>query len=255
MHVPEIPNFITILTQSPLKDTSFVHFLHYFENPIFSFLIVIAVSVIVIMGTRKLSMIPGKFQNFIELIVEKLRSFFGGVLGEKYGDRFLPYIGSLFLFIFFSNLLGLVPFFKSPTSSFRSTVALGILTFLYVQYTGIKENGIRRYILHLAGSPCDMVGWVMSPLMFILHIIGELAKPVSLSLRLFGNILGEDILLGSFVGMGIAVLAVIGFHLPFGIPLQLPFLFLALLTSFIQALVFALLSTIYFLLILPHEQH
>jgi F-type H+-transporting ATPase subunit a len=88
--------------------------------------------------------------------------------------------------------------------------------------------------------------------MFPIHIVEELAKPLSLSLRLFGNITGEDVLLYIFVGLGISI---IGFlHLPIGIPLQIPFIFLAILTSFIQALVFALLSTIYFALMFPHEE-
>jgi len=99
----------------------------------------------------------------------------------------------------------------------------------------------------------------MSPLFFVLHIIGELAKPVSLALRLFGNILGEDILLGAFLMMGLMVTAAIGGdHLPAwspGIPLHFPFLFLVLLTSTIQALVFSLLTTIYILLVLPHDEH
>jgi len=93
------------------------------------------------------------------------------------------------------------------------------------------------------------------PLNLPLHIIGELAKPLSLSLRLFGNISGEDMLLAIFVGLGISITAIL--HPPAwmpGLPLQLPFIFLALLTSFVQALVFTLLSTIYFSLMTHHEE-
>ena len=85
-----------------------------------------------------------------------------------------------------------------------------------------------------------------------IHLIGELAKPLSLSLRLFGNITGEDVLLAVFVGLGVAAMSFI--HVPVGIPLHLPFIFLALLVSLIQALVFTLLSTIYFLMMLPHHE-
>ena len=115
--------------------------------------------------------------------------------------------------------------------------------------------GILGYIYHFAGSPKSVVEWVLVPLNLPIHIIGELAKPVSLSLRLFGNISGEDMLLAIFVGLGITITSV--FHPPAwmpGIPLHLPFIFLALLTSFVQALVFALLSTIYFSLMTPHEE-
>jgi F-type H+-transporting ATPase subunit a len=83
--------------------------------------------------------------------------------------------------------------------------------------------------------------------------MGELAKPISLSCRLFGNIFGEDMLLVAFATLGVTTLAFT--HLPFGLPLQLPFMFLALLTSTLQALVFTVLSTIYFLLMLPHGEH
>jgi F-type H+-transporting ATPase subunit a len=84
-------------------------------------------------------------------------------------------------------------------------------------------------------------------------VLGELAKPISLSCRLFGNVFGEDMLLVAFASLGVTTLSFT--HLPFGLPLQLPFLFLALLTSTLQALVFTVLSTIYFLLMLPHDDH
>jgi F-type H+-transporting ATPase subunit a len=105
----------------------------------------------------------------------------------------------------------------------------------------------------MLGSPRDLTGWLLAPLMLPIHLLGELAKPISLSCRLFGNIFGEDMLLVAFVSLGITSLAFT--HLPFGLPLQLPFLLLALLTSTLQAAVFMVLSTIYFLLMLPHEHH
>ena len=105
--------------------------------------------------------------------------------------------------------------------------------------------------MHLLGSPKSAVEWVFVPIMFPIHILGEIARPVSLSLRLFGNVTGEDVLLYAFCSLGVAALAFM--HSPIGIPLQVPFILLAFLTSFIQALVFTLLSTIYILLMLPHE--
>jgi F-type H+-transporting ATPase subunit a len=89
--------------------------------------------------------------------------------------------------------------------------------------------------------------------MLPLHLIEEVAKPLSLSLRLFGNIMGEDVLLGVFAMLGVSMLAFL--KLPIGVPLHLPFIFLAVLLSTIQALVFTLLSTIYFLQMLPHDEH
>ena len=96
-----------------------------------------------------------------------------------------------------------------------------------------------------------MISWVLVPLNLPIHLIGELAKPLSLSLRLFGNITGEDVLIAAFTGVGIMAISFL--KLPVGIPLQLPFYFLGLLMSAIQALVFTSLSAIYIALMLPHE--
>ena len=145
----------------------------------------------------------------------------------------------------------MIPLGHSPSTSLNITASLAIVVFLYAQWTGISRLGIGGYLHHLAGSPTDVIGWCMVPLLFPLHIIGELAKPFSLALRLFGNITGEDTLIAVFVGLGVAILA----FSPVGIPLQIPFYFLGLLLSTIQALVFTLLSTIYILLMLPHEEH
>ncbi len=147
---------------------------------------------------------------------------------------------------------GLIPLFKAPTSLFETTLSLALVVFLYVQITGFRKLGFGGYFYHLVGSPTDVMGWALVPLMLPLHIIGELAKPVSLSLRLFGNIMGEDVLIAVFTGLGVLTLAAIGS--PIGIPLEFPFIFLGLLLSTIQALVFTLLSTIYFSQMLPHEE-
>jgi F-type H+-transporting ATPase subunit a len=125
--------------------------------------------------------------------------------------------------------------------------------FIYVQYVGLRSLGIVGYFDHLLGNPRDLTGWLLAPLMLPIHVLGELAKPISLSCRLFGNIFGEDMLLVAFVSLGVTTLAATG--LPIGLPLQLPFLFLALLTGTLQALVFTVLSTIYILLMLPHDEH
>jgi F-type H+-transporting ATPase subunit a len=122
-----------------------------------------------------------------------------------------------------------------------------------VQWIGIRKNGILGYLHHFAGQPRDALGWGAAILLFPLEIMGELIKPVSLSCRLFGNILGEDILLAVFVGLGVTTLAFV--HSPIGLPLQLPFLFLSTLFGLIQGLVFALLSTVYIVMMLPHDDH
>jgi F-type H+-transporting ATPase subunit a len=147
----------------------------------------------------------------------------------------------------------LIPLGKSPTATLINNASIAICVFLYVQYTGIRRNGIGGYLHHLAGSPKDAVGWAISPLMFFLEVIGEFIKPMSLSLRLFGNIFGEDTLLAVFALLGVVVLSMIGS--PVGFPLHLPFFFLAMLLGLIQALVFSLLTTVYISLMLPHDEH
>ncbi len=184
--------------------------------------------------------------------MEWLDGFCHGVLGSE-SRRYLPFLGSLFLYILAMNFAGLVPGLKSPTSSIVTTGSLAFCVFVFVQYTGFRRLGLRGFLDHLAGEPRDPAGWVLAPLMVLLHVVGEIVKPVSLALRLFGNITGEDILLGVFLMLGALVVSVI--HLPVGIPFHLPFMLLSVIFSVVQALVFTLLSTIYIFMMLPHESH
>ena len=245
-------NFITILARA-FPDRPWAHFLHEFEVIIFSLLVAFLIGLTAWFASRNARMIPGPFQNAVEALVEALYDFIVGILGPRHGPRYVPFLGTLFIYILAMNLFGLIPFMDSPTSSLNVTVALAITVFLYAQFIGLKELGLVGYVDHLAGNPRTVTSWVLVPLMLPIHIMGELAKPISLSCRLFGNIFGEDMLLVAFVSLGITTLSFL--HLPIGLPLQLPFLFLALLTSTLQALVFTVLSTIYFLLMLPHEEH
>lgn len=223
-----------------------------FQMPVISAIVIILLMAVIVTGARRREMIPGRLQNLVEMIIGGFDEFVQGILGLE-GRQFLPFLGTLFLYIWISNLIGLIPFMKSPTSSINTTIALAVCVFLYVQYTGIRKNGIGGYLYHLAGEPKDGVGWGLVPLMLPLHVIGELAKPMSLSLRLFGNIFGEETLIAVMVGLGVGALAFL--HVPVGIPFQVPFMLLSLLFSTIQALVFTLLATIYFSLMLPHHEH
>lgn len=247
----ELANWVTLLSEKS-HGTPWVDFLHQWENVFFAWIVAGGLVTVALLGSRKRKDIPGPFQNLLETVVEELERFITDVLGER-GKKFVPFIGTLFLYILCQNLAGIIPGMKSATSSLNTTAALAITVFLYVQWTGLRENGLFGYIDHLMGSPRDLVGWIMVPLNFPLHVLEEFIKPLSLSLRLFGNILGEDSLIAAFVGLGIAALAFA--HLPFGLPLQFPFMLLALLTGTIQAVVFSLLSTIYISLMLPHEEH
>jgi F-type H+-transporting ATPase subunit a len=179
-------------------------------------------------------------------------NFLETILGRD-TKTYLPFLGTLFFYILAMNFLGIIPGGFSPSTSLSITASLAILVFLYAQYTGISRLGIVGYLDHLAGQPRDVIGWCLVVLMLPMHIIGEFAKPFSLALRLFGNITGEDILVAAFVGLGITALSFM--HSPIGLPLNIPFILLGILLSTIQALVFTLLSTIYILMMLPHEEH
>ena len=247
----ELTNFIAII-RSFMGDGSVAGFLARWENVIFSLLIALIIVLVMRAAGRKKEMIPSGLQNVVEMLVETLENFIVGVIGPR-GRKFVPFLGTLFLYIWVMNVAGIIPLFKSPTASVNQTIALALCVFIYVQFTGFKELGLKGYVDHMAGQPRTPIQWAFVPLMLPIHLIGEVAKPMSLSLRLFGNVTGEDILLFIFVSLGVSVLSFV--PIPVGIPLHVPFIFLALLTSFIQALVFMLLSTIYFSMMLPHEEH
>jgi F-type H+-transporting ATPase subunit a len=247
----ELPNFLTVLYSYFGIGTTVGEFVHKWEGVIFSLLTAALMIIVARLAARNPKMIPGGFQNVIEMIVEGLENFIVSVIGPE-GKRFVPFLGSLFIYIYLMNLSGLIPLLKSPTATLNQTLALALCVFGYVQYTGFKELGVKGWFDHMMGTPRSVVGWMLVPLMLPIHLIGEIAKPMSLSLRLFGNVTGEDILILIFVGLGAGLLAFT--NLPIGIPLHLPFIFLALLTGLIQALVFMLLSTIYFAMMLPHKE-
>ncbi len=247
---PELPNFVSLLYHK-FHDTAWATFLHHWENIVFSLIIAFSIWLLFFLGTRKRALIPSGLQNFLEIVVDGLRSFIVGVLGPQ-GEKYVPFLGTLFLYILFMNLFGLIPFMKSPSSSLNITAALAICVFVTVQYLNIRNMGLFGFIYHMAGSPKGVVGWAMAPLMFPVELITQLSRPVTLSLRLFGNILGEDILIAAFALLGITLLSAL--KSPVGLPLQVPFMFLAMLTSLLQALVFTLLSTVYILLSAPHSE-
>jgi F-type H+-transporting ATPase subunit a len=240
---PHLPNLIYLLFGPD-------SFANHWVNVIFAFGVGLFLSLIAARVYATRQMIPGKLQNAVEMLIESMYNFFESILGKE-AKVYTPYLGSLFFYILLMNWIGMIPLGHSPSTSLNITASLTLLTFFYAQSVGIKRLGIGGYLHHMAGSPSDVIGWSMVILLFPLHIIGELAKPFSLALRLFGNITGEDTLVAVFVGLGIAILA----FSPVGLPLQIPFYFLGLLLSTIQALVFTLLSSIYILLMLPHEEH
>jgi len=177
------------------------------------------------LATRGLAVYPGRFQNVMEVIVGALESLLIDTMGEK-GKRFFPLIATLGLFILVSNLLGLVPGFISPTSNLNMTIAMALVVFVLTHIVGVQVQGL-KYFKQFLGPV-----WWLIPLMLPIELISHLSRPLSLSVRLFGNIEGGHI-----------VLIVLLILVPILIPL--PILILKVLISFIQTLVFMLLSMMY----------
>ncbi|MBI2843023.1 MAG: F0F1 ATP synthase subunit A [Armatimonadetes bacterium] len=209
-----------------------------------TWLVIIILSVMAILSTRGMNRVPGGLQNAMEWVYSALEGFTRNIIGEK-GPMFTPIIGTVFIFILSMNLFGLIPGFISPTANINTTVALALAAFVIVQYFGAREAGLKNYVMHFVGEPI----W-LAPLMLPLHIIGELARPLSLSIRLFGNIFGEDMVIAILI---LIVVQVLGNLL---IPIQFPMLLFAVFTSFVQALVFSMLVSIYIAVALgDHHEH
>jgi F-type H+-transporting ATPase subunit a len=250
-----LPNWITILNDF-FPQNSVIHWMHENEYLVFAWLAAVVFLAITWIGMRKPKMVPGQIQNAIEWMVESMEDVCGGMLG-KHLHKYFPYIIAVFFYVLSMNLIGIIPGFKSSTSTLDVTLALALITFLYVQFTGLRNLGLLGYIDHLAGSPRDVVGFIMLPVMIPVHILGELAKPVSLSCRLFGNIFGEDTLIVVFVGATALCLkaSLVALAVPPMLGISALFMLLQALTSIVQALIFALLATVYLYMMLPHEEH
>jgi F-type H+-transporting ATPase subunit a len=247
--ISEVPNVITLLSNR-WHDHPAVAWLHQWENLVFSLLVGALLVFITWRYARRPSIVPGGWQNVLELLVEALDGLVRRVIGPG-GRKHTPLIGTLFLYIWIMNLSGLVPGFKSSTSSLNTTIGLATVVFFYVHWVGIREQGLLKYLDHLAGSPRDVAGWLLVPLMLPLHVMGEIIRPVSLSLRLGLNVFAEDVLLGQLVLLGLG--AGVALHLPIGVPIQLFAIPLILIFSTVQALVFSLLTAVYISLMSPHD--
>lgn len=178
-----------------------------------------------ILATRQRAMNPSGFQNFMEVVLDAINKLLMDTMGHE-GKRFFPLIATLGFFILSSNLLGLVPGFESPTGNLNTTVSMAIVVFSMTHIVGVQIHGI-KYVKQFMGPI-----WWLTPLMLPIELISHLSRPVSLSIRLFGNIEGGHI-----------VLLVLAMLVPLLLPL--PVLVLKIMISVIQTLVFMLLSMMY----------
>jgi F-type H+-transporting ATPase subunit a len=233
----ELPSFFHLLGGAHPKE-----FLEHYHDPVFgvaledwipTIMCVLVGMVLVgfsLWATRRMEKVPRGAQAFAEILVEGLYNFLGEMLGP-YTRRYFGFLGTLFLYILLMNLMGLVPLLHSPTNRINVTLSMALPVFVFYNIEGIRIKGI-KYFNHFV-EPQFMA------LMLPIHLIGELVRPVSLSVRLFGNLTGEDLTIALLV---IMTPFLFGF-IP--VPVHLVMVFMALLFSTIQATIFTLLSTIY----------
>ena len=169
-------------------------------------------------------------RNILEVVFSALYGQMKAIIGND-AARYFPVIAALRLFIFFSNIMGLVPGFSPPTDNWNTTFACGGFVFLYYNFHGIRMHGM-GHIAHMANPAGEWWGWFLAPLMFPIELVSHCARPFSLGVRLAANMVGDHAVLFAFLGL-----------VPIIVPL--PFLGLGLMVCMIQTLVFILLSMIY----------
>jgi F-type H+-transporting ATPase subunit a len=176
-------------------------------------------------------------RTLFEILGDAVWNLMRNIMGEKNGKKYLPLIGTIACFIFFSNMLALIPGFVPPTTTLKTNVALALTIFLITHVEGIRAQGIVSYLKHFAGPL-----WWLAPIMIPIEVISHLARPLSLSLRLMGNMVSDHKVVGVFFGL-----------VPLLVPV--PFLILGTMVVVIQTLVFCLLSMVYINLAVATHDH
>ena len=234
------------------------------DHVTYTWVVMAILTVAAFVASRNVQMVPRGLQNFFEVVLEQFQQMIDDVIGRE-GRPFLPLIATLGLFILVANLLSLVPGMNGPTTNLNTTAACALVVFFAYHYIGIRKQGPLTYLKHFMGP----VPLALKPLMFVIEIISHCARPLSLSLRLFGNMMAGHILLAIFFFMmgfdgmlgwalsgtlgGIVVGApaalimvvfVVGFLLP-----------LKILVAFIQTFIFCKLAMLYIAAAVEEAEH
>ncbi len=202
-------------------------FAHAYPHVVYTWVVMGILIVGGFLAVKGLSLVPRKGQNFFEIIISGIEEFMVEITGEE-GRWLLPLAATIFIFIFVSNLIGLVPGFFPPTASLNTTLACALIVVIFTHIIGVKYHGA-KYIKHFLGPV-----WWMVPIILPIEIIGHLARILSLSFRLFGNMMGHELVLGILFFLAGAFFA------------PLPIMALGIFVSLVQAFVFFLLSIMYF---------
>ena len=179
---------------------------------------------------------PGNLQQAFELFVEFLKEQLESNIGHD-GPRYLAIVGTFAIFIVFSNLLGLIPGLASPTSNVNVPAGCAIMVFLYYQFQGLRKQGLVTYVKHFMGPV-----WWLAPLMLPIELISHFARPATLTIRLFANIMAEELVITIFFGL-----------IPFVVPL--PFMAFAIFGGLLQAFIFCTLAMVYLGGAVATEEH
>ncbi|WP_459103486.1 F0F1 ATP synthase subunit A [Helicobacter pylori] len=200
---------------------------HDFITGFFVVLTAVLMFLISLGASRKMQMVPMGLQNVYESIISAILSVAKDIIGEELARKYFPLAGTIALYVFFSNMIGIIPGFESPTASWSFTLVLALIVFFYYHFEGIRAHGFFKYFAHFAGP----VKW-LAPFMFPIEIISHFSRIVSLSFRLFGNIKGDDMFL-------LIMLLLV----PWAVPVA-PFMVLFFM-GILQAFVFMILTYVY----------
>jgi F-type H+-transporting ATPase subunit a len=239
------------------------------DHVTYTWLVMIVLTALAFVASRNVALVPRGLQNFLEVVLEQFQQMIDDVIGTD-GRRFLPLIATLGLFILTGNLISLVPGLAGPTANLNTTAACALIVFFSYHVIGIRAQGLLTYLNHFTGPMPWSLGMVPIKLLMIpIEIISHLARPLSLSLRLFGNMFGGHLLLaiifflmgldgllgwalsGSAAGMlvgGLGSLIIVVFTVGFLYPLKI-------LVSFLQAFIFVMLTMLYIAGATEHAEH
>ena len=234
------------------------------DHVTYTWLVMVILAGVAFAASRNVQLVPRGLQNFLEVVLEQFIQMIDDVMGVE-GRRYLPLLATLGLFIVTANLISLVPGMGGPTSNLNTTAACALVVFVSYHWIGVRKQGALKYLAHFAGP----VPLALKPLMFVIEIISHLARPLSLTLRLFGNMVGGHILLavifllmgldgligwalsgsaaGAIVG-GIGGAVTIVFTVGFLYPLKI-------LVAFLQAFIFVMLTMLYISGAIEESEH
>jgi F-type H+-transporting ATPase subunit a len=180
---------------------------------------------------NRLSLVPSGLQNLMEVFADLFLNLTNSNIGHHWGEKFYPLIGTIGMYILTCNFMGLIPGFDAPTSNINMTASIAVPVFFIYQYYGIKVHGV-KYLNHFLGPIRSIYALPLMIMMFFIELIGHLVRPITLSVRLFGNMMAKHM-----------ILLILGVLAPVIVPVAI--LGLGVLVSIIQAYVFALLATLY----------